>query len=330
MNPTIICLIAIIIIALIFEFTNGFHDAANVVSTVIATKALRPFVAICIASILNFLGATQISKVAETIISGFLHPNEVSSTLLISALCGAISWNIFTWYLKIPSSSSYALIGGLIGSSYFLLGLKSIYWTNILYKVVIPMILSPLLGIIISYLFMNLLNFLILKKYLNQNQNIFKKLQIFSSSLVALSHGFNDAQKTMAIITLALFSSKLIFSLSIPIWVILICSLTMALGTAIGGLRIVKTVGFEITSLNNYQGFIAESTASILIILASLFGYPLSSTHIIVGSITGTALEKDKKIEKKTMKKIAWAWLLSLPGSAFFAWICSLLLGLKF
>lgn len=320
MEPIYVILTLTILLGLIFEFTNGFHDAANCVSTVIATKVLKPLWAIGIASILNMIGATQISKVAQTITSGLMPISDSSQLIVLAALFGAIFWNLITWYFGLPSSSSYALIGGLLGSGAASYGFKSLYWMSFLQKVIIPMIISPVCGFFFSLFVMKLF----LKK-LDPNASshkyaIFKKLQILSSSFVAVSHGFNDAQKTMAIITLALFSAGQLSTLVIPIWVIAICALIMALGTATGGFRIIKTVGFKITNLEPVQGFVAETSSSIFICLASVLGYPLSSTHLIVGSIGGVGASKGfKKISPRTISKIILAWFFTFPGAFLIA-----------
>lgn len=322
MSVVLTVLLITIILGLIFEFTNGFHDAANCVSTVIATKVLRPFVAIIIASVLNMIGATQISKVAQTLSSGLVPITSASQGVVLAALVGAILWNILTWYFGMPSSSSYALIGGLLGSGTAALGMKALFWSSFAYKVVIPMVVSPIAGFFLS--------FLIMRYALNSKTQpsagklaLFGKLQVLSSSFVALSHGFNDAQKTMAIITLGLFTAGLISQIVIPLWVIGICAVIMALGTLSGGYRIINTVGFKITKLDTVQGFVCESSASFMIILASLLGFPLSTTHLIVGSVGGVGASKGfKHINTNTLLKIVGAWVFTFPG-AFLLGFCS-------
>jgi PiT family inorganic phosphate transporter len=315
-------LILTILIALVFEFTNGFHDAANVVSTVIATKVLRPISAIILAAILNMVGATQVSKVAETITSGLISAPSTSIYLVLTALIGAILWNVFTWFLAIPSSSSYALIGGLIGSAFAFIGKKSIFYHSLFTKVCIPMVISPVIGFFLALFFMRMIYLFFDEPKQAFHEKKFKKMQLFSSGFVALSHGFNDAQKTMAVITLALFSQKQISTLEIPFWVIITCAIVMALGTAIGGMRIVETVGFKITSLKPVQGFAAETTSSFLICLASILGFPLSSTHLIVGSIAGVGSAKTVKNTSWSLaKKMVLAWVLTLPGSFIFSYL---------
>ncbi len=304
--------ILIVFFGLLFDYTNGFHDAANVVATPIATKALRPAVAILMASIFNFLGATQISGVAQTVATGLVHAHEASQLMVLAAVVGAVLWNLLTWYFGIPSSSSYALIGGLLGSALLAGGVKQVLWTGVLFKILIPMAASPILGLLIAY---GLMRFLL--KISNKNSRFYERCQIASSAVIALSHGLNDAQKSMGIITLGLFSAGLISTPHIPLWVIASCAVVMALGTASGGFRIIRTMGFEITRLKSIDGFAAEISSSFVILIASFLGIPLSSTHVIVGSITGVGTAKGlHQVRWSTAKKVVLAWVLTLPGGA--------------
>lgn len=312
--------IFIVILGLLFDYTNGFHDAANVVSTVIATKVLAPMTAIILASFLNLIGATQISGVAQTISSGLVDAQSASQLMVLCALVGAIFWNFLTWYFGIPSSSSYALVGGLIGAAWVAAGPGIVLWNGLLYKVVIPMILSPLAGFLLGFIVMKGLNWLLKKRFMRKKTGIFSHLQIASASLVALAHGLNDAQKSMGIITLGLFAAQIIAKPHIPLWVIAACAIMMGLGTASGGFRIIRTVGFEITKLEPFQGFAAETSASCVILTASFLGMPVSSTHMIVGSVTGVGSAKGAShVSWSTAKKMSWAWVLTLPGAAIVA-----------
>ncbi|MCI0382118.1 MAG: inorganic phosphate transporter [Chlamydiae bacterium] len=311
--------IFIIIFGLVFDYTNGFHDAANVVSTVIATRALTPLVAIILAGFFNFIGATYVSGVATTIAEGLVDAARVSQIAILSAILGAILWNLLTWYFGIPSSSSYALIGALIGSTWFAFGKELIFWNGLAMKVIIPMFVSPLLGFSLSYLVMKGI-FYVSKRESERKNKLFRYLQIASSSLVALAHGMNDAQKSMGIITLGLFSSGFIADPKIPLWVIMLCALVIGLGTAGGGFRIIHTVGFKITKLATPQGFAAEASASSVILLASLLGMPISSTQMIAGSVAGVgAAKKLEKVRWVIARQIALTWLFTLPGSAIFS-----------
>lgn len=302
--------VLIVVLGLLFDYTNGFHDAANVVATPIATKIVTPLVAIIIASIFNFIGATQISGVAQTITTGLVNAHDATQSMVLAAVVGAIFWNFLTWYFGIPSSSSYALVGGLIGAALVHGGAETVIWKNIIFKVVIPMVLSPILGFFLAYSVMRLL----LK---TKDRRIFRYLQMISAGFLALSHGLNDAQKSMGIITLGLLAAGMIPTPHIPLWVIASCAVMMALGTATGGFRIIKTMAFEITELKPIQGFAAEASASAVILLASFLGMPISSTHMIAGSITGVGSARGAKaVQWKTAKKLVWAWILTLPGAA--------------
>ena len=305
--------ILIVILGLVFDYTNGFHDAANVVSTVIATRVLAPISAIVMAGVLNFIGATQISGVAQTIASGLVSAQEASQLVVLSAVLGAIAWNVFTWFYGIPSSSSYALIGGLLGASWVHEGLHTILWKGVIGKVILPMALSPLIGFGVAYLLMKILYRFQLHK---KKQTLFRHLQIGSACFVALSHGLNDAQKSMGIITLGLFASGLLHQPEIPLWVIFACALTMGLGTASGGFRIIHTMGFSITKIEPIQGFAAEATASLVILCASFLGMPISSTQMIAGSITGVGSAKSLgAVSWNVPRTFVAAWVLTLPGA---------------
>jgi PiT family inorganic phosphate transporter len=308
--------ILIVIFGLIFDYTNGFHDAANVVSTVIATKALKPIVAILIAGVLNFIGATQISGVAETIASGLVNPIDATQLVVLCAVLGAIAWNLLTWYYGIPSSSSYALIGGLIGSSWIHSGLSTVLWKGVVAKVLLPMVFSPLIGFFIAIFLMKILFYYFTKNPSAQDKKIFRHLQIGSACFMALSHGLNDAQKSMGLITLGLFAGGYLTHTTIPIWVIFSCAIMMGLGTASGGFRIIKTMGFSITKINTVQGFAAETSASLVILSASFLGMPVSSTHVIAGGITGVGAAKGKQSVKwKVPQRLVLAWIFTLPGA---------------
>lgn len=309
--------ILIVIFGLIFDYTNGFHDAANVVSTVIATRALTPIAAIIMAAILNFIGATQISGVAQTIATGLVDPLAATQVVVLCSVLGAIAWNLLTWYYGIPSSSSYALIGGLIGATWVNTGFSTVIWSGVIGKVLIPMILSPLIGFSIAFGIMKILFFYLSKNPTAKDKKLFRHLQIGSACLVALAHGLNDAQKSMGIITLGLFSGGYLLNTSIPFWVILTCATVMGLGTASGGFRIIKTMAFAITKIQSVQGFAAEASASLVILSASFLGMPVSSTHVIAGGITGVGTARSRHaVRWKTPRRLLFASILTLPGAA--------------
>lgn len=308
-------IVCIVILGLLFDYTNGFHDAANVVSTVIATRALAPIAAIVMAGVLNTIGALQSSGVAQTIASGLVKETAATQPLVIAALIGAIAWNFGTWYFGMPSSSSYALIGGLIGASLVEGGLDVIIWGGLAKKVLIPMVLSPFIGFGIAYGLMKAVYRW--GKTGKSSDRMFRYFQVASGGLVALAHGVNDAQKSMGIITLGLFSAGAVASTAIPLWVILACAVTMGIGTASGGFRIIRVVGFRITKLTPPQGFAAEVSASFVILLASFFGMPISSSQMIAGSVGGSGAAKHPKaVEWRLGKAMAITWLITLPGSA--------------
>lgn len=311
-----VLIVCIVLLGLLFDYTNGFHDAANVVSTVIATGVLAPLSAIVMAGVLNFIGATQISGVAETIATGLVDAKEASQLAILAALIGAIFWNFLTWYFGIPSSSSYALIGGLIGAAWVHEGMETILWKGVLFKVILPMFISPLAGFILAFFLMKLLYSYLKRKKASHGDKVFKHLQIGSACFVALSHGLNDAQKSMGIITLGLFAGGYLSSPHIPFWVIILCAIVMGLGTASGGFRIIRTMAFSITKIEPVQGFAAETSASAVILAASFMGIPVSSTQMIAGSITGVGTAKSlKAVSWSVPKRFLYAWIFTLPGA---------------
>jgi PiT family inorganic phosphate transporter len=320
--------VLIVIFGLLFDYTNGFHDAANVVSTVIATRVMAPLTAIVLASFLNMLGATQTSGVAQTISTGLVELHSATQLTVWCALIGAIIWNLLTWYFGIPSSSSYALVGGLIGASWVHEGVEVILWSGLLNKVILPMIISPILGFFLGFVALKSLLSLFRLRFLKKKEGMFAHLQIASASLVAIAHGLNDAQKSMGIITLGLYAGGMLPHPHIPFWVIAACAIVMGIGTASGGFRIIRTVGFEITKLQPLQGFAAETSASCVILLASFLGMPISSTQMIVGSVTGVGMAKGaSKVRWETARKMVYTWGLTLPGAAAIAALAYLALG---
>lgn len=322
-----ILIILIVLLGLVFDYTNGFHDAANVVSTVIATKVLAPISAIVMAGVLNFIGATQISGVAQTIATGLVQSDDATQIVVLAAVIGAIAWNLITWYYGIPSSSSYALIGGLVGAAWVHAGLETVIWKGVFGKVIIPMFATPLLGFVLSYFIMKGLYFYLRHKHDSHGKEVFRHLQIGSACFVALAHGLNDAQKSMGIITLGLFAGGYLTTPNIPLWVILACAVVMGLGTATGGFRIIKTMAFSITKIEPVQGFAAETSSSAVILAASFLGMPVSSTHMIAGSITGVGTAKSHKaVSWKVPQKLVLAWILTLPGAALVGALAYLLI----
>lgn len=310
-------LILVIIIALIFEFINGFHDVANVVAMPIATKSLSPYQAIIIAAIFNFWGAFVSTAVATTISKGLVDVDIITYLVLISSLLSAISWNLFTWYFGVPSSSSHALIGSLIGaaSASSFASIDTIHYEILLGKVILPMMLSPILAFLVALVLVVIL-FKILNRFKTPRKSnaYIREFQVISSSLLALSHGSNDSQKTMSTITLALFIFGLVPTVSyIPIWVVCLCASTIALGTLSGGMRIIKTLTTRVAKIGPVNGFAAEMSSGILILGASNLGLPVSTTQAALGSIMGAGYPENGGINWRVIRTIATAWLLTLP-----------------
>ena len=312
--PSII-LIAIVIVALLFDFINGFHDTANAIATSVSTRVLSPRQAIIMAAVLNFVGALVSESVAKTISNGLVY-GELEEYVIISALLAAIIWDLITWLLGIPSSSSHALIGGLVGASVvYAASFDKIVWNGILEKVIIPLFTSPIAGFLIGYFIMSLL-YRLLRSFSQRFINKwFSKLQILSAAFMAYSHGSNDAQKSMGIITLALVSAGVLDkSQGIPLWVKLACATAMALGTSIGGWKIIKTIGINMIKLQPIGGFAAETSAAIIIQAMTAFGAPVSTTHVITASIMGVGASKRfSAVRWSLVRSIVGAWFLTIP-----------------
>lgn len=324
-----ILLIVIIIIALIFDFTNGAHDCANAITTVVSTKALPPRTAVLMAAVLNLAGAMLGSAVAHTLGSGIVNTEVVmgSEILVLAALIGAIVWNLITWYYGIPSSSSHALIGGLIGAAIANSGFVSLNGMSIVKKVILPMVFSPLVGFFVSYLVMLALLFIFANANRKSVAQKFKKMQILSSAFMATSHGMNDAQKTMGVISLALLLFHQIDVIYIPLWVKLSCATAMGLGTALGGWKIIKTMGSRISKLEPTTGFAADISSGLVITGASLFGAPISTTHTVTACIFGvSATKRLSAVRWEVAANLVLAWVITLPASAAVAGISYLLL----
>jgi PiT family inorganic phosphate transporter len=314
-------LIVIVAVALGFDFTNGFHDSANAIATCISTRALSPRVALAMAAVLNLLGAFISKNVATTVGKGIVQLPADSQTVVLAALIGAIAWNLITWNFGIPSSSSHALVGGLIGATLVAIGTSGVEWAGIWHKVVLPMVTSPALGLLAAFLLMNLLLLLVFRWSPRPVNRTFRLLQPVSAALVALAHGSNDAQKTMGVITLALITSgHLPKSATIPTWVILSAALSMACGTYFGGWRIIRTLGTRIIHLDPIHGFAAETTSAAVIFTATHLGYPISTTQTITASIMGSGATGGLSAVKWGVAgNIVWAWILTIPAAGLVA-----------
>ena len=315
--PDLIFVIIVILIALIFDFINGFHDAANAIATIVATNVLKPRNAVLLAAFWNFFGTFVFGvAVAKTIGTGVVNPNVVNIYIILAALIGAILWNIVTWYYGIPSSSSHALIGGLIGAGIISSGFKSIILSGLI-KILLFISIAPLLGFLGAIIFTVLLMWIFKNSAPSKINVYFKKLQMVSSSFYSLGHGTNDAQKTMGIIALLLFTSHLTANFYVPKWVIFASYTSIALGTFFGGWRIVKTMGLKITKLKPFHGFSAESSGGLVLLFTGLFGIPVSTTHVISGSIIGVgSVRRYSGVRWQIARKIIWAWILTIPISA--------------
>lgn len=321
MHSSLALVIVTIVIALLFDFLNGFHDAANSIATIVSTRVLKPHLAVLWAATFNFIAFLFFGvKVASTIGIGLVDPSIINPQLVFCALMGAIIWNIFTWYVGLPSSSSHALIGGLLGAGIAKAGFAPLKWVGIA-KVVAAIIISPLLG----FIFGSFLMFLVMRIFYNftpsRVDSWFRHLQLISSAFISLGHGGNDAQKTMGIIAILLFSSGLIGDkFYIPLWVVISCYFVIALGTFFGGWRIVKTMGMKITKLKPYGGFSAECSSAITLFIATALGVPVSTTHTITGSIVGVgSLNGIAAVRWGVARSIVLAWILTMPAAGLVA-----------
>lgn len=326
-NTAIYITVAIVLLAVLFDFINGFHDTANAIATSVSTKVLTPREAIAMSAVLNLVGAFISESVAKTVGSDIVNPNMVPQTIIIAALISAIIWNLITWYFGIPSSSSHALIGGLVGAAViYKSSFAVINWCNLFYKVILWLFLSPVIGFVAGYLLMTLLNWILKPLRPATVTKIFSKAQILSAASMALNHGCNDAQKSMGIITMALLSGGLITQFSVPLWVKITCATAMALGTSIGGWKIIKTMGMSMAHLAPVNGFAAETGAAAVIFTATMLQAPVSTTHIISSSIMGVGASKRfSSVRWNVAKNIVWAWVLTIPVSAVLSGIITLL-----
>jgi len=320
MDLALITVALVVVVALAFDYINGFHDTANAIATVVSTGVLPIRTAVLIAAVLNFGGAFLGTAVASTIGKGILLPGDVTQVVVLSSLLGAIFWNLFTWYFGIPSSSSHALIGGLIGAGAARSGASAIQKDGVI-KVVKSLVISPLIGFVIAFMVMIGIFWAIRNVRPSKLNSLFRRLQMLSAGLMALSHGSNDAQKTMGIITMSLVAYGSVpggsDKFAVPLWVVAACALAMALGTAAGGVRIIKTMGTKIIDLKPVHGFAAETSAAVTILSASAFGLPVSTTHVITGCIMGAgSSQRVSAVRWGVTTRILWAWLLTIPVSA--------------
>lgn len=320
----------IIIFTIVFDFINGFHDTATAVATSITTRALTPKNAIIICCIFNFIGAFTGTAVAKTVGDNIVSHTLIPQWVIMCVLITSIIWNILTWYFAIPSSSSHALIGALVGAGIaYNNSFNVVNWYNLFHSVVLWLFLSPVIGFIVGYILMNLLNILLKPFRRSIINKIFLKLQILAGAFMAFNHGSNDAQKSMGIITMSLLSGGLISTFAVPTWVIFICAVSMALGTSVGGKKIIKTMGSGMTKLTPVNGFAAQTGAACVILTATLFKAPVSTTHIITTTIMGIGASKRlKNVKWGIAHDIIWAWVLTIPVTALIS--CIIIYAIKF
>jgi inorganic phosphate transporter, PiT family len=321
-------LILIIVLAIFFDIANGWHDAANAIATVVSTKVLSPTVAVSIAAGMNILGAFLSTAVAKTVGTGIVDPLAVTDVVIISALLSAILWNIITILMGLPVSSSHALFGGIAGAAMAYKGVSILNVSGIV-KILTSLLISPVFGIVFGYLFMKLILYLFGHLPPGTVSKYFGRLQILSSSLMAFGHGSNDAQKAMGIITMALVSGGVLTSVEVPKWVVLICAAAMGFGTLFGGWKIIKTLGVKMLKLEPIHGFAAETSSTAIIIAASHWGLPVSTTHVVSTAILGVgATKRLSAVRWGIAGKIVLAWVLTLPACIGMAWGIQKLLAL--
>lgn len=321
MDSSLTLIIITICIALLFDFLNGFHDAANSIAAIVSTRVLKPHWAVLWAAFFNFIAFLFFGvHVATTIGTGLVDPTVITTHVIFASLVGAIFWNIFTWYYGLPSSSSHALIGGLLGASIAHAGMQPLNWFGIT-KVLSAIVISPLLGMVMAMVLMLITARLFFYSNPHRVEGWFRKLQFLSSAFISLGHGSNDAQKTMGIIAILLYSSGSLGSqFYVPTWVVILCNLVIAIGTFFGGWRIVKTMGMRITKLKPVSGFCSDTASAFTLALATNLGIPVSTTHTVTGAIIGVgSLHSFSAVRWGVAKNIVWAWILTIPASGFVA-----------
>ena len=324
MEGASLALVIVVALAVVFDYINGFHDTANAIATSVATRALRPLHAILMATTFNFVGVFAGTAVAKTIGAGLVVEATSTQTVIVAALLGAIAWNLFTWYLGLPSSSSHALIGGLLGSTIVAAGTGALKVDGIVAKVLVPMVTSPLVGFTGAFVLMLILYWVFRRARRKPMARAFRRLQVLSAAYMAFSHGSNDAQKTMGIITLALFAGHVIPTVDVPPWVIVVAASALSLGTAVGGWRIMRTMGHRVVELEPVHGFAAETTAATVLLVTAHLGMPVSTTHVISSAIMGVGSARGPKgVRWGVARRILLAWIVTLPAAgsaAAIAW----------
>jgi PiT family inorganic phosphate transporter len=318
-------LLVVIVLAVVFDYINGFHDTANAIATSVATRALRPVVAVGMATAFNFIGAFAGTAVAKTIGEGLVDEQTITQAIVAAALIGAIAWNLLTWWWSLPSSSSHALIGGLLGATIIAAGTEALRVQGIVDKVLVPMLSSPVLGFVGALALMVLLAWLFRGLPHKPMAHLFRRLQVLSAGYMAFAHGSNDAQKTMGIITLALFSAGAIATVDVPTWVIIVAATALSAGTAVGGWRVMRTMGQRVVELEPVHGFAAETTAATVLLGTAHLGMPVSTTHVISSAIMGVGASKGPRaVRWGVARSILVAWVLTIPAAGIMsaaAWL---------
>jgi PiT family inorganic phosphate transporter len=313
-------LVFVVLLAVVFDYTNGFHDTANSIATSVATRALSPGWAILMATSFNFIGAFAGTAVAKTIGSGLVDDQTTTQAIVAAALIGAIAWNMITWQQGLPSSSSHALIGGLLGATIIGAGVGALKIDGIVNKVLIPMFSSPVIGFTVAFALMLSLYWIFRSSKRKPMGRRFRRVQVGSAAFMAFAHGSNDAQKTMGIITLALFSAGVIPDVTVPSWVIIVSATALSVGTAVGGWRIMKTMGQRVAKLEPVHGFAAETTAASILFATAHFGMPVSTTQVISSAIMGVgASQGARAVRWGVARRILIAWVLTIPGAGILA-----------
>ena len=321
LEPAFLMLCLVVAAALVFDYINGFHDTANAIATCISTRALSVRSAIIMAAVLNFAGAMISTKVATTIGKGIVDASNITQMVVLAGIAGAIIWNLITWYYGLPSSSSHAIIGGISGAVIAHAGVSALKWAG-LKKIIMALILSPIMGTIVGFVFMLILYRVFRNSAPSGLNKNFRRLQVASAALMAFSHGTADAQKSMGVITMALISYGTIKTFEVPWEVMVACATAMAFGTAAGGWRIIKTVGRDFVKLQPVHGFCVETASAGVILGASAFGMPTSTTHVITSTILGVGLSKRlNAVNWNVAKRILIAWVLTIPASALVAYL---------
>jgi PiT family inorganic phosphate transporter len=321
MNTTL--LVIVVAVALLFDFTNGFHDTANAVATSISTRAMTPRIAVLVAAAANLAGAFVTTAVAKTVGKGIIDTTLANEKTVLAALIGAIAWNLLTWWLGLPSSSSHALIGGLIGAALVQSGSKGVQWHGLTHKVLLPALVSPALGFAVAFALMLLIYRLFFRIPPGAANRGFRVGQWASGTWVAFNHGANDAQKTMGVIALALYEQHRISHFYIPTWVIVSAGLAIGLGTYAGGWRIIRTLGQRVYGMQPENGFAAQVAGGTVLYLATHFGYPVSTTHVVSGSVMGAgATKRLSAVRWGVAGNIVFAWVLTIPAAALVASAC--------